>query len=248
MEVIQVRNVSKKFRRHVARKLIRDHVRDLFQRQPDQYFYALRDVSFAVQDGESVALVGSNGAGKSTLLSIVAGLCRPDEGSVHVGGRVAALLELGSGFHPDLTGVENVMLNAALLGFTENEAKSRMAQIVEFSELAEFVNEPIRTYSSGMVARLAFSVAVHVDPAVVIIDETLSVGDAHFTDKCADKLASLRRQGKTLLCVSHAAATVRQFCDRAIWLHHGKLMMDGPAENTLAEYVAYTQAPQVVST
>ena len=243
MEVIQVRNVSKKFRRHTGRKLIREHLRDLFLPRPKEHdFYALRDVSFAVRDGESVAIVGSNGAGKSTLLSIVAGLCKPDTGSVHVGGRVAALLELGSGFHPDLTGIENVMLNAALLGFTEREARMRLDEIVEFSELADFVNEPIRTYSSGMVVRLAFSVAVHVDPAVLIVDEVLSVGDSHFTAKCATRLGELRRAGKTLLCVSHAAATVRTFCDRAIWLDHGQVMMDGAAGNTLEAYIAHSNA------
>ena len=246
MIAIQVRNVSKVFRRHTGPKLVRDRVADLFRPVPERLFYALRDVSFSVAEGESVALVGANGAGKSTLLSIIAGLCRPDEGAVDVRGRIAALLELGSGFHPDLTGAENVILNAALLGFGEREAKAALGQIADFSELSDFLHEPIRTYSSGMVARLAFSVAVHVDPAIMIVDEVLSVGDSHFNAKCVTKISEMTRRGKTLLCVSHAASTVRQFCERGVWLDHGRVMVDGPTEEVLGAYMEHASAASKV--
>jgi ABC-type polysaccharide/polyol phosphate transport system ATPase subunit len=177
MALIEVNSVSKIFRRNTGRKLLREQLMDLFRRPSEEdMFYALRNVSFRVAEGESVALIGENGAGKSTMLSLVTGLARPDEGSITVHGRVAALLELGSGFHPDLTGEENVMMNAALLGFTERQAKARFPSIVEFSEIAEFINQPLRTYSSGMVVRLAFSVAVHVDPAILIVDEVVVCG------------------------------------------------------------------------
>lgn len=243
MPVIEVDRVSKRFRRHTGRKLIRERIADAFRRGDDHYFYALRDVSFSVRAGESVALVGANGAGKSTALSIIAGLCAPDAGTVRVRGRVAALLELGSGFHYDLTGAENVLLNASLLGFTERQARARMDQIVDFSELGEFIDEPIRTYSSGMVVRLAFSVAVHLDPAVLIVDEVLGVGDSQFHAKCVDRIQQLRREGKTLLCVSHSAGTVLDFCERAVWLDHGRVMADGDSASTLEAYTHFRPAP-----
>jgi ABC-type polysaccharide/polyol phosphate transport system ATPase subunit len=243
MAAIEVENVSKVFRRHTGRKLIRERIVDLFRPgAPEHLFYAVRNVSFTIAEGESVALVGSNGAGKSTLLSIIAGLCRPNEGTVRVQGRIAALLELGSGFHPDLTGNENVALNGALMGLSKRELNAQIGGIADFAELEEFMDAPIRTYSSGMVARLAFSIAVHVNPAIMIIDEVLSVGDTHFSDKCVQKLAEMTRQGKTLLCVSHSAATVRQFCDRSVWLHHGRMMMDGPTEQVLQAYTEQTAA------
>ena len=239
MTVIDVHNVSKQFRRHVGRKLIREQLYDAFRRVPAPHFYALRDVTFKISEGESVAIIGANGAGKSTLLSIVSGLCAPDSGSVRVHGRIAPLLELGSGFHPDLTGNENVLLNAAILGYTRREAEEKLDEIIHFSELGDFVNEPIRTYSSGMVVRLAFSVAVHADPAVLIIDEVLGVGDSHFQEKCVAKISSLRAQGKTLLCVSHSAKTVLDFCSRAIWLRAGHLEMDADVRQALSAYTEH---------
>jgi ABC-type polysaccharide/polyol phosphate transport system ATPase subunit len=190
-----------------------------------------------------VALIGENGAGKSTMLSLVTGLAKPDTGSVKVNGRVAALLALGSGFHPDLTGEENVYMNAALLGFSERQAKARFASIVEFSEIGKFIDEPIRTYSSGMVVRLAFAIAVHVDPAILIVDEVLSVGDAHFQDKCMKKIADLRKQGITMLSVSHDPSMVLNFCDRAIWLHKGELIRDGNAAPVLQDYANFVADP-----
>ena len=229
MSLIEARNVSKVFQRHTGRRLVREQIRDIFRRPKHDTFYAVRNVSLTVEHGEGVALIGANGAGKSTMLSLIAGLAKPDEGSISVNGRIAALMELGSGFHADLTGAENIMMNAALLGFSEREAREQFDSIVEFSEIGDFIQEPIRTYSSGMVVRLAFSVAVHVDPAILIIDEVLGVGDSHFLEKCTARLSELRRQGKSLLCVSHTPATVLQHCERAVWLHHGEVMRDGSA-------------------
>jgi ABC-type polysaccharide/polyol phosphate transport system ATPase subunit len=243
--LIEVNGVSKTFRRHTGRKLLREQIADLFRRGGAQdKFYALRNVSFRVSEGESVALIGENGAGKSTTLSLVTGLARPDEGSIRVTGRVAALLELGSGFHPDLTGEENVMMNAALLGFKERQAKERLSSIIEFAQIGAFIKEPIRTYSSGMVVRLAFSVAVHVDPAVLIVDEVLSVGDAQFQEKCMQKIAELREQGVTMLAVSHNPKMVTDFCDRAIWLHKGSLVLDGEATSVMKAYLQYVANPE----
>jgi ABC-type polysaccharide/polyol phosphate transport system ATPase subunit len=218
---------------------LRDRALDVFRPEdPSRRFYALRDVNLEIKSGESVALVGHNGAGKSTLLSLVAGLCPPDEGTLEVRVRVAPLLELGAGFHYDLTGRENVRLNAALLGMTRRDLDRLCSGIIEFSEIGEFINEPVRTYSSGMVMRLAFSVAFHLEAEVLIIDEVIAVGDRDFQQKCFTRLSDLRKSGRTLLFVSHSPAAVRQFCSRAIWLDHGRVRMDGPVEDVLAEYEA----------
>jgi len=194
MSLIEVSNLSKVFYRHGGRKLLRQQIADLLRpRREEDYFHAVRNVSFSVKEGEAVALIGANGAGKSTVLGLVAGLANPTSGTVRVGGRVAALLELGSGFHPDLTGEENVYVNAALLGYSEREAKEKFDQIVDFAAVGDFIREPVRTYSSGMMIRLAFSVAVHADPAVLIVDEVLAVGDAQFQEKCLKRVAQMRK-------------------------------------------------------
>jgi len=226
---VEFRGVSKTFHRHAGQLLLRSHFKRLLSwKDRVEPFYALRDVSFRVERGESLAVMGKNGAGKSTLLSLVAGLVPPDRGSVVVEGRVAALLELGSGFHPDLTGMENIQLNAALLGFSRKQTVARLEQIVDFAEIADFIREPLRTYSTGMMMRLAFSVAVNLDPDILLIDEVLAVGDAGFQAKCFDRVLDFRRRGKTILCVSHAAGMAQRFCGRAIWLDHGDLLLDGP--------------------
>lgn len=244
MALIEVTSVSKRFQRSQGRKLLLQRVKDLFQPSaPQSAFYAVRDVTFQIAKGESVALLGANGAGKSTLLSLVAGLARPDAGTVIVNGRIAALLDLGSGFHPDLTGEENIFMNAALLGLSERDARARFAQIVEFSELSKFVHEPVRTYSNGMVLRLAFSVAVHADPAVLIVDEVLGVGDGHFQEKSANKVAELGKQGVTMLCVSHSAKMITDFCSRAIWIHQGEIVSDGPAKTVALDYSEFAANP-----
>lgn len=227
MSVITFQNVTKSFRRHVGQMLLRNHLMRLLSRDGEKRFFALKHVSFTVEKGESVAVIGSNGAGKSTLLGLMAGLSQPDEGAVTVNGQVAPLLELGSGFHPDLTGRENVKLNAALLGRSRKQTYAAFDSIVEFSGIGDFIDEPLRTYSTGMVMRLAFAVAVHTDPEVILIDEVLAVGDATFQAKCFDRLYQFRKAGKTLVCVSHATPTLKQLCDRALWLDHGELIMSG---------------------
>ena len=198
--------------------------------------HALRDVSFELRDGESLVIVGHNGAGKSTLLNLVAELTTPEEGKVNVEGRITALLELGSGFHPDLTGIENLRLNASLLGLSRKETEAVFDRIVEFSELGDFITEPLRTYSQGMILRLAFSVAVHVKPDILLVDEILAVGDQDFQKKCIDRIFQLKRQGKILLCVSHATDIVNQLCDKALWIEAGRVVKQGPVEPVLAAY------------
>lgn len=234
---IEFRGVWKGFHRHTGRLLLRSHLGNWVSgRREVEKFYALKGLSFRMDHGESVAVVGSNGAGKSTLLSLVAGLAPPDSGSIRVNGRVAALLELGSGFHPDLTGEENVHLNAALLGIHRSRMKEIYPEIVDFAEMGDFMDEPLRTYSAGMVMRLAFSVAVNLDPDVLLIDEVLAVGDRAFQTKCFDKIFEFRRRSKTILCVSHAAGMVQELCSRALWLDHGELMLDGAITDVCGAY------------
>jgi lipopolysaccharide transport system ATP-binding protein len=245
MPAIEFTNVSKTFSRAAGRVLLRSHLKRVLHPVQRERFFALHNVSFTLARGESLAVVGPNGAGKSTLLSLVAGLAKPDSGTVQVRGRIAALLELGSGFHPDLTGAENVRLNAALLGLTRRETTQRFEEIVEFSGVGEFIDEPLRTYSSGMVLRLAFSVAINIDPDILLIDEVLAVGDQTFQAKCAEKLHDLRSQGKTLLCVSHSAGIVQQLCDRAIWLDHGELMMTGDVWKVTEAYAGRQAAAAI---
>jgi len=203
--------------------------------RPDR-FTALANVSFTVGHGESVAILGRNGAGKSTLLNLICGVVPPTSGSLRTEGHLTALLELGTGFHPDLTGRENVTLNASLCGLSRAEAAERYASIVEFSELEEFIGDPLRTYSSGMWLRLAFAIAVHSEPDILLIDEILAVGDDRFQKKCFDRMAEFRQQGKTILCASHVHGIVASLCDRAIWLEHGRVVRDGPLEAVCSEY------------
>jgi ABC-2 type transport system ATP-binding protein len=202
-------------------------------------FWALRDVSFSIAAGESLAFVGKNGAGKSTLLGLIAGTVYPTLGTVRVSGRIGALLELGSGFHPDLTGRENIYMNASLLGLRKNEVDARFDRIVEFSELQEFIDVPLRNYSSGMAMRLGFSVAIHTDPDIMLMDEVFAVGDQEFQQKCLARVAEFKAQGKTMIFVSHGLEVLRGVCERAIWLEHGKVLADGPLEDVLAQYSSH---------
>lgn len=245
MAVIEFRDVSKSFARSSGRMLLRTMLTDRVSRKRSERFQALQDVSFSVEQGESLAVIGPNGAGKSTLLGLVAGLCKPDSGMVRVHGRVAALLELGSGFHPDLTGEENVRLNSSLLGLAKKETNERFAEIVDFSGISEFIREPLRTYSTGMVMRLAFSVAVHVSPEVLLVDEILAVGDQAFQHKCFEKVLDLRRKGITLLCVSHASGMIQELCDRALWLDHGRQVMTGSVVEVTEAYAGRVAASSV---
>jgi ABC-type polysaccharide/polyol phosphate transport system ATPase subunit len=237
MDIVSCQNVSKIFQRHTRQKLLREYVSSWIGRNsPSEKFYALRNVSFSIPKGESLGICGHNGAGKSTLLNLITGLGRPDEGSLVVNGRVAALLELGSGFHPDLTGRENVRLNAALLGFSRKRFETLFDTIVEFSGMREFMNEPLRTYSSGMILRLAFSVSINVEPDLLVVDEILAVGDQSFQAKCRERVRQLRDNGTTFICVSHAPETLVEFCDRGIWLDHGQVMLSGPMHEVVEAY------------
>ncbi len=199
-------------------------------------FYALRDVSFRIGAGESVGVIGPNGAGKSTMLSLVAGLTVPEAGAVSVDGRVTAMMELGAGFHHDLTGRENLEINAALVGYSRAEIDAAAAAIVEFSGLGEFIDEPLRTYSSGMQLRLAFAVVAHARPDILLIDEVLAVGDQEFQARCFSKLEEIRRRGAILLCVSHVPELLARVCDRVLWIEGGRLVLDGAAREVAEAY------------
>jgi ABC-type polysaccharide/polyol phosphate transport system ATPase subunit len=207
-----------------------------------QRIEVLKGISFQVFPGECVAIVGRNGAGKSTLLALLARIYRPTAGEVRVNGRIAPLLELGAGFHPDLTGVENIYFNGVVLGLTRKQVTERLDQIVAFSELGSHVNAPVRTYSSGMTARLGFAIAVHVDADVLLVDEVLAVGDHEFAEKCRHKIQEFRSEGGTILLVSHQEATIHAFADRCIWLQHGEIKMTGTPDEVLPAYLARSES------
>ena len=204
-------------------------------------YLAIEDINFQVNKGESVALIGRNGAGKSTSLSLVAGVIKPTTGKVNVKGRVASMLELGGGFHPELTGRENIRLNATLLGLRRKQLNERIDKIIEFSELGEFIDEPIRVYSSGMLAKLGFSVITQVDPDVLIIDEVLAVGDISFQKKCINTINAFKAKGVTILFVSHSMDDVEKVCDKVIWIENHHVRKIGSSKDVVAEYRAFMQ-------
>ncbi|MFK3834337.1 ABC transporter ATP-binding protein [Microbacterium sp. NPDC087868] len=201
-------------------------------------FSALDDISFQVGEGESVAIMGLNGSGKSTTLKLISGVLEPDSGNVYTRGRVAGLIEVGAGFHPELSGRENVYLNAAILGMSESEIDERFDEIVEFSEIGEYIDQEVKHYSSGMFMRLAFSVAIHVELDILLVDEVLSVGDAPFRAKCSAKIKELTSQGVTMLVVSHNANMVRDLCDRGVVIKKGKKIFDGPVNDAVEAMTA----------
>jgi ABC-2 type transport system ATP-binding protein len=227
---IKVQNIQKQFVLRHTRSLKEAAVWLAKGRKGDlsEKFHALQDVSLEVQQGETVALLGLNGSGKSTLLKHISGVMLPDSGSVQTRGRVAGLIEVGAGFHHDLTGRDNVYLNGAILGMTEEQINERFDSIVEFSEIGQFIDTEVKFYSSGMYLRLAFSVAVHTDPEVFLVDEILAVGDEPFQKKCLAKIKELAAAGKTLVVVSHDLDLVAQICDRGVLLNHGHIVFDGP--------------------
>lgn len=202
-------------------------------------FWALRDVSFTVKRGETFCIIGENGSGKSTMLQIIAGILQPSSGKATIDGRVSALLELGSGFNPEFSGKENVYLNAAILGLTTAQIDARYREIEAFAEIGEFINQPVKTYSSGMAVRLAFSVAIHVDPDILLVDEALAVGDIYFRQRCMRKVHELRQKGVTILFVSHAIGDVKAIGDRTMWLDNGTVRAIGETENVVSQYLAY---------
>lgn len=235
-----VKSFKKTSRRNESTTLKSELVRLLtFRRrliEPSQLIEALKGVDLRVPRGQTVGIIGRNGSGKSTLLKLMTGIYAPTSGSVTVQGRVSALLELGAGFHPDFTGRENILINGIILGMSRNDVKARMPEIIEFAELGDFIDEPVRTYSSGMFMRLAFAVATHVDPEVLIIDEILSVGDEHFGRKSQAKMNEFRRSGKTIVLVTHDLGTVEKWCDAAAWIDGGRIRRHGDSKDVVAEY------------
>lgn len=243
MAAIELKGVSKKYRRHIERPLATTlksyFLHDLWHRRSDSrdVIWALRDMDFKVEKGTTLGIIGRNGSGKSTLLKLISRILKPDAGTVTVNGKVAALIELGAGFHPELTGRENVIINGIILGLTKNEIKAKLNEIVDFAELQEYIDDPIRTYSSGMYMRLGFSVAVHIDPEILLIDEVLAVGDAAFTRKCMDRMNHFKKVGKTMVLVTHDLGLVRSWCDEALWLDVGQMKKQGKPADVVEAYI-----------
>jgi len=204
------------------------------------HFWALRDVSFDIPRGRTVGIIGNNGSGKSTALKIISGIIRPTSGSVQVNGRVSALLELGAGFHPDLSGRENIFLSGTILGMRQSDMRARFDDIVAFSELGQFIDSPVKHYSSGMYMRLAFAVATSVEPDILLVDEVLAVGDSAFQKKCFDRIRSFQKAGKTIVLVSHDLASVAEICSSVLWLHAGTVREQGPANQVVSDYLEFT--------
>lgn len=200
----------------------------------------LKDINLEIKKGETVALIGVNGSGKSTLLKLMTQIIFPNKGTIETKGKLTSLLELGAGFHPDFSGRENIYFNSSIFGLTRKEIDARLDQIIEFSELKDFIDNPVRTYSSGMYMRLAFSVAINVDADILLIDEILSVGDQHFQEKCFNKMRELKKEGKTMVFVTHSMESVKNLCDRAVWLYDGRVRMDGNTDEVVKEYLRVT--------
>lgn len=243
MNAIELTSVTKVYRRYAHRRqfatlksalLSRSLIRDL---RPDETFPALQDVSFTVPEGRTFGIIGRNGSGKSTALKLVAGITKPTSGTVRVSGRISALIELGAGFHPEISGRENIFINGIMLGLSKREVARRFDEIVEFAELEDFIDAPVKTYSSGMYMRLGFAVAIHVDPDVLLVDEVLAVGDEGFTHKCLDKFSEFRRRGRTILLVTHALGLVERFCDDALWLDAGRVRLSGDPKRVIDAYI-----------
>ncbi|MDR1990908.1 MAG: ABC transporter ATP-binding protein [Acidobacteriaceae bacterium] len=239
---IQLDHVSKIYRRYSGRQfatlksalLQRSILKDL---QANEVFPAMKDVSFSVPKGATYGVIGRNGSGKSTALKLVAGITKPTSGTVRVDGRISALIELGAGFHPEISGRENVFINGIMLGLSKREIEERFDEIVDFAEIREFIDAPVKTYSSGMYMRLGFAVAINVNPDVLLVDEVLAVGDEGFTHKCLDKFAEFRRRNKTILLVTHSLGMVERFCDHAVWLDHGEKMGEGDPRRVVDLYL-----------
>lgn len=233
---IEVKNISKTYKLYTKQT---DRMREAFSITGKKYhkeFNALSDIGFQVHEGEMLGIIGKNGAGKSTMLKIITGVLTPTEGELVINGKISALLELGAGFNPEYTGIENAYLNGTMIGFTKEEMDLKIKEIIEFADIGDFIYQPVKTYSSGMFARLAFAVAINVDPDILIVDEALSVGDAFFQAKCYKKMDELKRSGKTILFVSHDMGSIIKYCDRAVIIDHGKKIKEGPAEEMVNIY------------
>ena len=201
----------------------------------------LKNVNLTIKNGEAVGLIGVNGSGKSTLLKLMTKIIYPNKGKITTNGKLTSLLELGAGFHPDFSGRENIYFNASIFGLTKKQIDERIDKIIEFSELGNYIDNPVRTYSSGMYMRLAFAVSINVDADILLVDEVLAVGDQHFQDKCIAKMKELKEEGKTMVFVTHSLGTVKDFCNRAIWLSNGEIKMDGEPDGVIEEYLKETK-------
>jgi ABC-2 type transport system ATP-binding protein len=243
--LIVVEGLWKKFRLYTDRN--QSVKAQLVTRSRARYkdFWALKDASFTVESGESLGIIGANGCGKSTLLKCMTGIYQPTKGKVAIDGRVSALIELGAGFHPELTGRENIFLNSSILGLNQKEIRNRLDDIVEFAGLEDFIDSPVKVYSSGMTVRLGFAVAANADPDILLVDEVLAVGDEAFQQKCFEHLARFKRNGGTIVLVSHALDQIRQVCDRAIWIHKGEVQIDAPSATSIDAYLADVHSAEV---
>lgn len=236
---IEVRNITKKFKVYYDKGYTLKERALNVKRNKYEEREILKGISFDVKKGEAVGLIGHNGCGKSTTLKLLTRIMYPDSGSIKINGRVSSLLELGAGFHPDMSGRENIYINASIFGLTKKEIEGRIDDIIEFSELEEFIDNPVRTYSSGMYMRLAFSVAINVNADILLIDEILAVGDVNFQAKCFNKMMEIKNKGTTIVLVSHAMGQIEQLCDRSIWIHEGLVRMDGETREVGNEYLTY---------
>ena len=238
---IIVEDVYKTFNVYLDKaNTIKEKLLFIFSRNRKEKREVLNGVTLKIKKGEVVALIGTNGSGKSTLLKLMTKIIYPNKGKIITNGKLTSLLELGAGFHPDFSGRENIYFNASIFGLTRKEIDDRLEDIIEFSELRDFIDNPVRTYSSGMYMRLAFAVAINVDADILLIDEILSVGDEHFQNKCYDKMLELKNKGKTMVFVTHSMQSVKKLCDRAIWLSNGKIKLDGDTNTVVDEYVKAT--------
>lgn len=234
---ISARGVGKKFKIYKDKPLtLKDRALSVIKKSYDE-FWALKDISLNIEKGEAVGLIGHNGCGKSTLLKLFTRIIYADEGEIEVNGKVSSLLELGAGFHPDFTGLENIYTNASIFGLKRAETEKLIPEIIEFSELGEFIDNPVRTYSSGMYMRLAFSVAIHVCPEILLVDEILAVGDSNFQQKCIEKILEFKNNGVTIVIVSHDLATVERICDRVVWLDAGQIIKQGNPKSVINAYL-----------
>lgn len=234
--VIKFQNVTKKFA-FQSQKTFKEFLPALIKgEETSKGFTALDDISFEIKKGESIGIIGPNGSGKSTILKLIAGVMSPTTGKVEVKGQISPLIELGAGMHPELTGRENIYLNSAILGLKKKQIEANLQSIIDFSEIEEFINQPVKHYSSGMYMRLAFAIAVHVDPEILIVDEILAVGDDAFQKKCFRKMEEFKENGVTIIFVSHSLGQVREFCDKAIYINHSKLMTQGNVNEVCDEY------------
>ncbi len=234
---IEVKNVTKSFKVYYDKSHTLKEKLLFWNRNKNEIRTVLKNININIKKGDTVALIGVNGSGKSTLLKLMTKIIYPTKGTIKTNGKLTSLLELGAGFHPDFTGRENIYFNASIFGLTKKEIDKRINDIIEFSELEEFIDNPIRTYSSGQYMRLAFSVAINVDAEILLIDEILAVGDQHFQDKCFKKLHELKNSNKTIVIVSHNLDSVQKLCNRAIWIYNGEVKQDGPTKEVIKEYL-----------